>query len=79
MENFCTICNTMHDSPKWYNMPNGLMCKNAYLKQYYEKNKEDVNKARKRKYQEDVEYRNAVNERNKEADKKRRSEGYYLL
>jgi hypothetical protein len=55
------------------------MCKNAYLKQYYEKNKEDVNKARKRKYQEDVEYRNAVNERNKEADKKRRSEGYYLL
>jgi hypothetical protein len=66
----------MHDSPKWYNTPKGQICKKTYLKQYHEKNKEDVNEARKKKYQEDVEYRNAVNERNKEADKKRRSEGY---
>lgn len=77
-ENFCTICNITHESPKWYNASNGsgLICKKTYLNQYYDKHRNDISEERKKKYQEDEEYRKKVNEKNKEADAKRRSEGY---
>ena len=77
-ENFCTICNTTHESSKWYNAPNGtgMMCNKTYLNQYYDQNKDDINADRRKKYQEDEEYRRKVNEKNKEADVKRRSVGY---
>ena len=78
MENFCTICCTTHESPKWYNSKDnhGLICKKAYLKQYYEDNKESINEDRKKRYQEDENYKNKINEKNKENDKKRRASGY---
>lgn len=78
MLNFCVICNLEHESPKWYNSKegNGLICKKAYLKQYHDENKETINEERKKRYQEDDQYRKEVNERNNENDKKRRASGY---
>ena len=77
-ENFCTICQATHFSPKWYNSEQSgmLICKNEYLKQYYLKNKEVFSDKFKTKYKENDEFRKRVNEKNKENDKKRRSSGY---
>jgi len=81
MEQFCTACNTTHDSPKWYNNKenNGSICKKSYLREYYKNNGSTINSERRKRYQEDPEYRKETNERNKENDKLRRSSGYVRI
>jgi hypothetical protein len=68
MEKYCSACNCLHESSKWYNsktITNGLICKKIYLKEYHEKNKEKVNEQRRNQYKEDIEYRERINEINR--------------
>jgi len=76
MEKYCSVCNCLHESPKWYNsktITDGLICKKSYLKEYHEKNKEKVNEQRRNQYKEDIEHR----ERVKEVNRKNRIEKGY--
>ena len=69
MEKYCSACNCSHDSPKWYNsktITNGVICKRSYLKEYHDKNKNKVNETRRNQYKEDTEYREKINETNRQ-------------